>query len=168
MMCRRLLSWVARIGLAMALIIAQLDQPALAGSTPLTKAQQAELEALISKAHAHRKAGEIMVAIGFLELALDISRDPYVLYNMAYLREVNKQFELAFDLYRQCLGKGVDAVIRDKARGRLARLENVLHLGRLMIELQPASAEVVIGGELQQPDADGVLVPEGQACSGSK
>ncbi len=135
-----------------------------ASDRPLTQSQRREVHDFSKKAKERRDAGDLPGAIDYLERALALSPDdPVLVYSMAYVRELTKDYRSAFDFYRRCLGRDVRKEIRAKARDGLTRLEPILQLGRLVLELRPASASVFIAAVKQVPDVDGTLfLPRGE------
>lgn len=139
-------------------------QAAHASDRPLTQSERREVYEYSKKAKERRDLGDLPGAIGYLERALELSPDdPVLVYSMAYVRELTKDYRSAFDFYRRCLGRDVRKEIRAKARDGLTRLEPILELGRLVLELEPASASVFIAAVRQIPDVDGTLfLPRGE------
>ena len=149
------------LGAFVAMMLAPRGE-ALAAERQLTEEEQAQINSYAELAKERRQANDIVGAIHYTQLALNISADLRLIYSMAYLRELNRELDLAASLYRLCTGSDADEETRKRAQTALARLEKTIPTGRVDFEIRPASATVKIDGKQVPLDAEsGILLEEG-------
>ncbi len=102
------------------------------------------------------QADDIKGAIAYTKLALDIQKRSDLYYNLARLYEKSREYTLALSYYQMSMiGETTDDALRQKTRTAIERVEKLAALGRLVFKLEPASADVSIGTNKVQLDADG-------------
>ena len=112
----------------------------------LSAEDKTRLRQLVEDADRARQAGSFDEAIDKLRAALTILPDAGLVCNLARTYEDAEQYQNAKDHYELCLRRGPAPEFRRLAEDHLPRVMAALSKGRLVLDVVPAGAAVVVDG----------------------
>lgn len=130
---------------AIATLVSSLAlSPAQAAEPALTDAQVEQIRTYFTNAKARRDAQDYQGAIDYLQKAIAIRSEPWLILALAQNYESAGKDELAISHYRLCTTGSADDTTRLKAQEAIERLERKATLGWLQIDSNPRDVEVAI------------------------